>query len=65
MAPLSIQKFLSFGGYWFHLLGYPGIRSPTVALEPLGDSSRTARRVFFDFVEVTLSEGARERTRWV
>ena len=28
-APLSVQKFLSFDGYWFHLLGYPGIRSPT------------------------------------
>ena len=64
-APLFVQKFLSFDSYWFHLLGYPGIRSPTVAPEPLGDSSRTAWRVFFDFVEVTLSEGARERTRWV
>ena len=28
-APLSVQKFLTFDGYWFHLLGYPGIRSPT------------------------------------
>ena len=28
---LCVQKFLTFGGYWFHLLGYPGIRSPTVA----------------------------------
>ena len=28
-APLSVQKFLTFGGYWFHLLGYPGIRSLT------------------------------------
>ena len=62
---LCVQKFLTFGGYWFHLLGYPGIRSPTVAPEPLGDSSRTAWRVFFYFVEVTLSKGARERTRWV
>ena len=64
-ALLSIQKFLTFDGYWFHLLGYPGIRSPTVAPEPPGDSSRTAWRVFFDFVEVTLPEGAHERTRWV
>ena len=30
-APLSVQKFLTFGGYWFHLLGYPGIRSPTLS----------------------------------
>ena len=28
--PLSIQKFLTFDGYWFHLLGYPSIRSPTL-----------------------------------
>ena len=28
-APLCVQKFFTFGGYWFHLLGYPGIRSPT------------------------------------
>ena len=27
MAPLSVQKFLTLGGYWFHLLGYPSIRS--------------------------------------
>ena len=46
---MCVQKFLTFGGYWFHLLGYPGIRSPTVAPEPLGDSSRTAWRVFFLF----------------
>ena len=45
-APMSVQKFLTFDGYLFHLLGYPGIRSPTVAPEPLGDSSRTAWRVF-------------------
>ena len=64
-APLCVRKFFTFGGYWSHLLGYPGIRSPTVAPEPPGDSSRTAWRVFFDFVEVTLPEGARERTRWV
>ena len=25
---LCVQKFLTFGGYWFHLLGYPGIWSP-------------------------------------
>ena len=43
---LCVQKFLTFGGYWFHLLGYPDIRSPTVALEPLGDLSRTTWRVF-------------------
>ena len=47
-APLSVQKFLSFGSYWFHLLGYPGIRSPKVAPEPPGDSDRTAWRVFSD-----------------
>ena len=64
-APLSVQKFLTFDGYWFHLLGYPSIRSPTVAPEPPGDSDRTAWRVFFDFVGVILPEGARERTRWV
>ena len=29
--PLCVQKFFMFGGYWFHLLGYPGIRSPTDA----------------------------------
>ena len=29
-APLFVQKFLTFDGYWFHLLGYPGIRSPTI-----------------------------------
>ena len=29
MAPLSVQKFLTFSGYWFHLLWYPGIRSLT------------------------------------
>ena len=29
---LCIQKFLTFGGYWFHLLGYPGIRSPTIII---------------------------------
>ena len=34
MVPLCIQKFFTFGGYWFHLLGYPGIRSPTVAPKP-------------------------------
>ena len=28
-ALLCVQKFLTFGGYWFHLLGYPGIRSST------------------------------------
>ena len=44
---LCVQKFLTFGGYWFHLLGYPGIRSPIVAPKPLGDLSRTAWRVFF------------------
>ena len=65
MAPLCVQKFFTFGGYRFHLLGYPGIRSPTVAPEPLGDSSRTTWRVFFHFVEVTSPEGVRERTRWV
>ena len=46
-AALSVQKFLTFDGYWFHLLGYPGIRSPTVAPETPGDSDRTAWRVFF------------------
>ena len=65
VVPLSVQKFLTFDGYWFHLLGYPGIRSPIVAPEPPGDSDRTAWRVFFDFVGVILLEGARERTRWV
>jgi len=30
MAPLCVQKFFIFDGYRFHLLGYPGIRSPTV-----------------------------------
>jgi len=64
-APLSVQKFLTFDGYWFRLLGYPGIRSPTVAPEPLGDSDRTAWRVFFYFVRVISPEGAHERTRWV
>ena len=29
MEPLCVQKFFTFGGYRFHLLGYPGIRSPT------------------------------------
>ena len=63
---LCVQKFLTFGGYWFHLLGHPGIRSPTVAPEPLGDSSRTARRVFFLISsKLFLPEGVRERTRWV
>ena len=33
-APLCVQKFFTFGGYWFHLLGYPGIRSPTTCLSP-------------------------------
>jgi len=28
-APSSVLKFLTFDGSWFHLLGYPGIRSPT------------------------------------
>ena len=65
MAPLCVQEFFPFGGYRFHLLGYPGIRSPTVAPETLGDSGRTAWRVFFDFVEANLPEGARERTQWV
>ena len=32
-APLSVQKFLSFGSYWFHLLGYPSIRSPTAGFQ--------------------------------
>ena len=32
-APLSIQKFLTFDSYWFHLLGYPGIRSPTPLID--------------------------------
>ena len=41
-APLSVQKFLTFDGYWFHLLGYLGVRSPTVAPEPPGDSDRIA-----------------------
>ena len=39
-------KFFTFGGHRFHLLGYPGIRSPTVAPETPGDSGRTAWRVF-------------------
>ena len=47
MVPLCVQKFFTFSGYWFHLQGHPGIRSPTVAPEPLGDSSRTTWRVFF------------------
>ena len=33
-APLSVQKFLTFDGYWFHLLGYPGIRCPTIINNP-------------------------------
>ena len=33
---LCVQKFLTYGGYWFHLLGYPGIRSPTVVLVIIG-----------------------------
>jgi len=65
MTPLCVRKFFAFGGYRFRLLGYPGIRSPTVAPETLGDSGRTAWRVFFAFVEANLLEGARERTRWV
>ena len=27
--PYASRSFFTFGGYWFHLLGYPGIRSPT------------------------------------
>ena len=45
-VPLSIQKFLTFDGYWFDLLRYPSIRSPTVAPEPLGDSDRISWGVF-------------------
>ena len=31
------------GAYQLYLIGYPSIRSPTVAPEPLGDSGRIAR----------------------
>ena len=55
-APLSIQKFLTFDGYWFHLLEYPGIRSPTVAPEPPGVSDRTAWGVVSDPSRVRLKD---------
>jgi len=28
--PYASRSFFTFGGYRLHLLGYPGIRSPTV-----------------------------------
>jgi len=34
MTPLCVRKFFAFGGYWFRLLGYPGIRSPTLRRWP-------------------------------
>ena len=35
----------TFDGYWFHLIGYPSIRSSTVAPEALGDSNRITQGV--------------------
>jgi hypothetical protein len=51
-----------FDGFWFHLLGYPSVRSLTVALEPPGDLDRIARGGVFYFIGVNLPEGACERT---
>ena len=54
------------GTYQLYLIGYPSIRSPTVAPEPLGDSGRIARGLSRLAREcLGLPEGARERTRWV
>ena len=54
------------GTYQLYLIGYPSIRSRTVAPEPLGDSGRIARGVSRLARECSgLPEGARERTRWV
>ena len=54
------------GAYQLYLIGYPSIRSPTVAPEPLGDSGRIARGLSRLARGCSgLPEGARERTRWV
>ena len=54
------------GAYQLYLIGYPSIRSPIVAPEPLGDSGRIARVLSRLARECSgLPEGARERTRWV
>ena len=52
MAPLSIQKFLSFGGYWFHLLGYPGIRSPTLCLSICNRMAPPMQHQLYPLLEV-------------
>ena len=54
------------GTYQLYLIGYPSIRSPTVAPKPLGDSGRIARGLSRLARERSgLPEAARERTRWV
>ena len=54
------------GTYQLYLIGYPSIRSPIVAPEPLGDSGRIARGLSRLARGCSgLPEGARERTRWV